>query len=276
MQRRFHPHLHVCRSTQHGMGLVEVMVGMTIGLMVVAAAITTLLAARNLTASTTELAQLQQQAAYVFRVVGQQIRQAGGRALHTSGSASTWAALDPQPSVALLLPIQGTDAPHASEYALVVRQQNSNQKLYTAKAGVWEDKPLLRNCLAENTGVSKAPALSSSFKLHNGQLVCAGTAAAQPLLPDITDFQLRYLVTQGQGTATSYQYVQAQALSTPEQWRAVRGVEVCLEMTGQQPAPSLEATYRTCDGTLAVRSARLQRVFRNFYHTPSDLWTLGP
>lgn len=263
-------------SEQHGMGLVELMIGMTIGLLVTATAITALLLVRSLTASTTEWAQMQQQAAYVSRVIGQQIRHAGGRTLRTAATPDQWAELDDNAALHALPPLQGSDQPSSTEYTLTLRQQNAAQTLYTSKTGVFESKVLLRNCLGENPGVVKAVALSSSFKRVNNNLVCAGTAAAQILISDVTDFQVRYLVEHFDGTASTFQYVHANAIHTPQQWLAVRAIEVCLEITGSQPTPSLGSTYRKCDGSLAARAERLQMVVRSHYHTSPRLWTLAP
>lgn len=261
---------------QHGVSLVELMIGSAIGLLISAAALAALPMVRSLTSSVTELTQMQQQAAHAFRVIGQQLRQAGSRALMPIESSSDIAQVDNQKASTLqaVLPIEGSDHPNASQYALTVRLQNFSDKTYPANSnGSFPSTLLLRNCLGENPSASNA-VLSSSFKLLNNNLVCAGTAAAQVVIPDVTDLHIRYLLEQLNGGSATYRYVSASELHDPEQWLAVRAVEVCLEIIGQEPQPSLPATYRKCDGSLAQRGDRLQMVFRQHYYLPNRLWTL--
>lgn len=63
------------RHRQRGVTLIRLLVGITLGLLVVAVGLGALMVSRGLAGSTSEAAQLQQQASYAFRVIGQQIRQ---------------------------------------------------------------------------------------------------------------------------------------------------------------------------------------------------------
>ncbi|MDR0258920.1 MAG: prepilin-type N-terminal cleavage/methylation domain-containing protein, partial [Comamonas sp.] len=71
-------HLYKPRLRQQGFSLVELMVGMAVGLLVMAAASVALLASRNLSVTVSDASHLQQQASYVLRIIGLQLRQAGG------------------------------------------------------------------------------------------------------------------------------------------------------------------------------------------------------
>ena len=66
---------------QKGVTLIELMVGITLGLLVIATATGALMASRGISSTVSEATTLQQQASYAFRVIGQQIRQAGSMQL---------------------------------------------------------------------------------------------------------------------------------------------------------------------------------------------------
>ena len=62
---------------QAGVTLIELMVGIAIGLMVVAVALGALMVSRGVSGTVSDASNIQQQAAYAMRVIGAQIRQAG-------------------------------------------------------------------------------------------------------------------------------------------------------------------------------------------------------
>ena len=63
------------KSFQRGMSLIELMVGLAIGLLTISVALGALMVSRGVSGTVTDASQLQQQASYAFRVMGQQIRQ---------------------------------------------------------------------------------------------------------------------------------------------------------------------------------------------------------
>ena len=63
--------------TQSGVTLIELMVGIAIGLMVVAVAMGALMVSRSVSGTVSDASDIQQQAAYAMRVIGAQVRQAG-------------------------------------------------------------------------------------------------------------------------------------------------------------------------------------------------------
>ena len=63
--------------TQRGVTLVELMVGIAIGLLVVAVATSALMVSRGISGTVSDASGLHQQAAHAMRVIGQQVRQAG-------------------------------------------------------------------------------------------------------------------------------------------------------------------------------------------------------
>ena len=65
-------------AAQRGLSLIELMVGIAIGLLVVAVAMGALMASRGISGTVSEATSMQQQAAYAFRVIGQQHRNGEG------------------------------------------------------------------------------------------------------------------------------------------------------------------------------------------------------
>lgn len=127
---------------------------------------------------------MQQQAAYAFRVIGQQIRQAGSLSLEPSTSYLESAYFRNNLAIASYPPISGKDSPGSNEYKLTVTYQNAPiDKIYPLAAdGTASTGSLLRNCLGENPSSSPPEALQSAFKLDNNILYCAGTSSKQPII----------------------------------------------------------------------------------------------
>ena len=250
----------VIGQRQSGTSLIELLVGLSIGMLTTSAALATLWMLQSFNYTISELAHLQQQAAYAFRVLGQQIRQAGDYALKPSKDVLAVAALD---SLDGQIAVYGEVL--ANTHTLTIRLPNSIESIYK-NANSFEAKALSRNCLQE----SGAATISSSFKLHNNQLVCAGTGQAQAIISDVSDFQVRYLVRHVQGGAARFQYFSANAM-TAEQWKNVQAVEICLGLTGQIAIDTAGATYVRCDGSEVNRANRLQLVLRSQYSIRSRL-----
>ena len=119
--------------------------------------------------------------------------------------------------------------------------------------------------------------------MKNGELRCAGSDnAPQPVLQNVADFQVRYLVQNDSATGIpTIQTVNAATVGT--NWTSVFGVEVCLVLYGNEtiniPAGS---TYKGCDGadidmtTLPADTATIKRknrmhiAFRNAYQLRSQ------
>src|SRR5690606_38077148 len=71
---------------QRGVTLIELLVGITIGLLTIAVAMGALMVSRGVSGTVSDSALIQQQASYAFRVIGQQLRQAGSVKLKLSAA----------------------------------------------------------------------------------------------------------------------------------------------------------------------------------------------
>ena len=144
------------RRQQAGITLIELMVGVALGLLVVAVGIGALMVSRGYAGSVGEATQLQQQAAYAFRVIGQQIRQAGSIELNLAthqvpGSATP---TDPADPVGFLVKyanfgqiLSGNDAPDTNEFSLTVGHQNYFEK-QVGTTSTYTDT-MFRDCLGQ-------------------------------------------------------------------------------------------------------------------------------
>jgi len=269
------------RLRQTGVTLIELMVGIAIGLLTIAVAMGALMISRGVSGTVSDASQIQQQASYAFRVIGQQLRQAASIRLNLAVQkapgapieASDVVAFAPDPSIT---PVSGKDSPATGEYALSVAYQNYAEPSFTSAA----DVSLFRDCLGSNPS---ATVVISQFVLKNQELRCAGSNNnPQSVLRNVAEFQVRYLAqTGGNSGQPSLQYVDAAGAGAD--WTGVFGVEVCLVLFGDESVSLPDgSTYSGCDtdagpvnmsntGTLpSNRKNRLHMPFRNVYQLRSQ------
>ena len=280
-------------TTQHGATLVELLVGITIGLMTIAVAAGALMISRGVSGTVTDASQIQQQASYIFRIIGQQLRQAGSMRLDLAANkgpadpidAADVVAFTPDISLHSLTastpPISGKDSPAASEYKLSVAYQNYAEPSFTSASSV----SFFRDCLANAPNLPVAPLeqniIQSQFVVEGEEFRCNGTGVgSQALARNIADFQVNYLRQTDSSTGTpKIQTVNATTIGTA--WNTVYGADVCIVLYGDEridmPAGS---SYTGCDGTAvnmsstgtlpANRKNRLHMTFRTTYQLRSQ------
>ncbi len=274
------------RSTVHsrGVSLIELLVGIALGLVVVAVAMASLMTSRGITGTVTEATAMQQQASYAFRVIGQQLRQAGSLELSLTpsivpgadpNSVMTPVAFDPPDPAGIRAEFDrgtstvagtGTSAP-----TFTVGYQNYVESVTAADDPVTAS--LLRDCLGKNevtSGVPDAAVLASTFArdADANALVCAGTASdkRRPIISNVTDMRVRYLVQSP--LTTNLQYIANP--TNVGNWRNVYALEICLELSGTETVSTPDAEYTNCSGTKTSYGDRLRMVFRNVYQIRSQ------
>ena len=270
------------RHRQRGVTLIELLVGITLGLLVVAVGLGALMVSRGLAGSTSEAAQLQQQASYAFRVIGQQIRQAGSMelALSTNTASTSTATVDPIAPVGFRVKyknisqiLKGKDNPSSTEYALKVGYQN-----YFENQVAGGTNSMFRDCLGAggtpHSGIYRP--IVSHFAMRNNSLVCAGAnneagdpGTAQEIIQNVHEFKVSYYIQQNASTgAPSIKKVNAAGVSD---WSDVFAIEVCLDMVGNQAIdlPS-SSKYKDCSNNDASYGNRAHQVFRNIFQIRSQ------
>lgn len=264
---------------QRGISLIEILVGLTIGLLIVGVALGAVQISRQLAGTTSEASKLQQQASHVLRIVGNQVRQAGALQLNLAYNRPTpvdsfIADLDPVDPVAFDISfdrasntLNSSDSqPLQTGYAYYKERLTSSSSAPGSQ---------LRDCLGDEPG--SGTIVRSAFYLQKasptdptGQLFCRGTNAgtgAHSIATNVADFQVRWLRQQIVGGEPVIDLVDA--TTAAEDWRKIYAVEICLEMAGNERIDTAGATYKPCGWTAGQaetdRGNRLRLVFHNTY-----------
>ena len=278
------------------------MVGITIGLLTVAVAMSSMMVSRRVSGNVTDVSQLQQQASYAFRVIGQQVRQAGSMQLDLAANkgateiitAEDVVAFTPNPEIysafSEILPntpsISGKEGPASGEYKISLVYQNYKETVFPSGDNV----SLFRDCLGAQPS---STLIQSQFVLDGdkAELKCAGSDDdPQSIIKNVGEFQVRYLIQPSAGLP-SIQYVAVadvpdHPISGTKDWGSVYGVEICLVLYGGERIDMPNgSTYTGCDfdedgnnvkvdmsstGALPdARKNRLHMAFRSVYQLRS-------
>ena len=258
------PH-RVCRQ-QAGSSLVELLVGVAIGLMVVTAAIGTLVLSRATSRGVNDQLELQQQANMAMRIMATYLRQNNSREVLVDGTATFFSLPQtflPAGTTAIQPFVRTGAAPGNDDVGVVFADIGPINLPF-----VQEGTP---DCLGVlNAAPVVAGPVTSRFYVDNNRLMCLGVNAVNPgpqaLISDVQRFRVRYLVSTGSDVATTAQYfTQATlpVLGLPNN-NGIVGVELCLELAsapraGFQPPPG---TYTDCDGNQINHDSRARAVVR--------------
>lgn len=275
---------------QRGVSLLELMVGITIGLLVVLAALGTTLMTQTSSGIVSDSARLEQSTNMVMNVIGEQIRQAGAMNLRTfefaaasvpSGAAD--ATESAQLPVVFDLDFAALNGAGPNDRKIIINGSDgdgtqSDTITFTyaqPPAGAAVAQGINQNCAGDNPidyPLAAASASGSSkqvvntITITNGSLTCASPGnTAQPLVENATEFQVRYLRSSGAGV----QLLSATEIaSTGGDWAGIDGVEICLHLTGDaNKAPTApNAAIKNCAGNAIAQDGKLHRVVRNVFN----------
>ena len=271
------------RRSQQGVSLIELMVGLAIGLLTIAVALGTLMMTRSVSGTVSDVSDLQQQAAYSFRLIGRQLRQAGSLRLNPAVQKVTGQVLNISDPVAFETDnedfkmrdsLAGAEDPADKEFKLKVNYRNYAEPLHNSSA----DASLQRNCLGEE---NSATLIESRFVFDrsNFLLKCTGSASATPqtLVNNLANFEVRYL-HQTDPDSQGAPMVQLLTASSVTDWTKITATEVCMVLFGKEPIDMPSGTsYTDCNGksvdmsTLTgKRHKRAHMVFRSIYQLRSQ------
>ncbi len=269
--------------SQRGVTLIELMVGLVIGLLVVAAAMGTMMVSRGISGTVSDASNIHQQAAYAMRTIGLQLRQAGSLRLDLNPTGAT----EDLASAAVDFEIQsgdfdyskniisGIDAPTGAEFKFTTGYRNYKEALH----GKTDDESQVRDCLGQEPSDTL---IENNFvlKTATNELHCGGfQTTAQPVVEKVANFQVRYLVQENPAGDPQIKYATASAVGA--KWGSVQAVEVCLVLYGNEPIDMPtdgSSTYTDCDGTTKVdmtkltgeRARRMHLTFRNVFQLRSQ------
>lgn len=290
---------------QRGMSLVELLVGISVGLLIVAAAMAALMASRGISGTVSDASDIQQQAAYAMRLIGGELRQAGALELNLNSADASGA--DPgtagTPGNDMMTPVafvqksaDKSNPGYAFDLADAAKllsgtTSNTNESLTIGfsrhKEPVFTQATpatLSLNCVGgpsdTNSSTANDRLVESIFKFNttSNQLTCVGNhaAVAQPVVQNVANFRVRYLVQNAAASSQpQIQYFNAKEVGS--NWAQVQGVEVCLVLYGTEPVPmSDKSSYTDCDGSSVdmtalggARNRRMHLVFRNVFQLRS-------
>ena len=251
---------------QAGLTLIELMIGLAVGLLVVAVATVSLLGSRSVTGAVSDISGIQQQAAYVMRTFGTQLRQAGSLYLDLGLDADG----DGEITTATAFQLRGsTDTAIAENNGSVTIRFTGYEEPTFANAG-----PISRNCLGAPGSIpaGTTTSIESIFTLNGTDLRCND----QPIAQNVAAFQVRYLLQGTDQDDPTMLYTNSAGVAD---WNRVQGVEVCLVLFGTERIDLPEgASYTGCDGSTAVnittlaapRTNRMHYVFRNVFQLRSQ------
>lgn len=259
-------------SSQHrqsGLSLIELMVGITIGLLVVLAAIGSLVATQVTSTATGDSSRLQQKADAVFRNLAFHLTQAGAIVLEVPPSAENPAAL------VFSSKYTGFDraitgAPLGQIFSIhgIDGAANAPDTLRVS----YQDNGTVRDCLGNRpTAATVNIRVDNTFYVNGADLMCLGAsaAAAQSIADGVEDFQVTYgVLTDATGTK-QYQFYRAdQMLASPltPNWTSIQAVSICLQLIGDtlgNPQPGLVMTG--CRGQNIASDGALRRVFQRTF-----------
>lgn len=281
---------HIQKSRQQGVTLMELMVGIAIGLLVVAVAAAALMVSRGVSSTVTDATDIQQQAAYAMRTIGQQLRQSGSLVLDLNPSAtSSEAAGSPALVPVGLKALVGTAGGGMDTFDPATNMLSGASSPVSLTVGYLRDRiPAFpdgaqqyygRNCVGGPADTATDARLESILTLVDNELLCQGNGGtAQAMVQNVANFQVRYLLQDNTTTPGNPKIQYVSAGSVPK-WSRVQAVEVCLVLYGKESIdmPS-GASYTDCDGTTqvdmttltGVRAKRMHIAFRNSFQLRSQ------
>lgn len=285
---------------QRGVTLIELMVGMAIGLLVVAVAMGALMVSRGISGTVSDASGIQQQGAYILRVISQQLRQTGSLYLNPdpAGGGTSTDVLSP---VAFEIKAKAVSGGNSFEQESVLagasdtvttgfRRYPDNVFLVAgteaaaSTPATFGTDYLARNCVGAPGNSSTDQRVESIFTFDSAknELQCGGNgAAAQPIAQNVAQFQVTYMVQITDAVGSKVQFTKGSDMptaATDPAWRRVQGVQVCLVLYGSEPIDMpAGSSYTDCAGTsvnmttlTGARKNRMHLLLRNTYQLRSQ------
>ncbi|TXT40105.1 MAG: type IV pilus assembly protein PilW [Comamonadaceae bacterium] len=259
---------------QRGFSVVELMVGLTIGLFIVLAAISSLVFTKATSSVVDDGARLQQKADAIFRNIGYHISQAGaidlipadelgkvmfsGNYLGFSNPAGNF------------FNIFGTEGANNAPDTLGI----SYEKTLDPNSPADRTQTVSRDCLGNQpTGLQADVDNLFSLDTSTNDLMCLGAAAntpAQSIANGVEDFQVLYGVQTGVPGLENYQYFTASAVTN---WANIQAVRVCIQVIGESNGNPRLSTLRLtgCRGQTLTNDNHLRRIFTRTFSLRNSL-----
>lgn len=268
--------LYMCnhKNTRHrrvplsvmGASLIELMVGITIGLLVVIGAVGSLVFTQATTTVLADTAHLQQKADAIFSNLGMHLLQAGAVNMEWSNAgvkfSDNYTGINTS-STGLpgqMLSIHGVE--ESSNFAEALRVSYQDNMRSTDDAATRQNLGV-RDCLGNRPAVEFTN-IDNEFFRSGTDLMCRGASAApneaQAIADGVEDFQVWYGI-QSLDASGNPQYLFYSADKVPN-WSSIHAVRVCILLRGDSqgnPTPDLSLTG--CNGQSISNDGRIRRVY---------------
>jgi type IV pilus assembly protein PilW len=232
------------------------MVGIAIGMLIVIAAIGSLLYTRASSTTVGDGARLYQDASTAFRVIGETVRQGGARRLTPIGGNvefnSQFNGFGSSTQSFVVSGVDGATTPTIAGDTLRIAYDSDGD----LTGGI-----TITDCLG-SIASSASNNVSNTFDLSAGNLRCTGNAAAataQPLIQGVEDFQVWYGL---RNPGETFRYRPAGGVSD---WTQVETVMVCLRLSGETRSNPTAASVG-CSGEAVPADGRIRRVFTRVFN----------
>ena len=255
------------KRRQAGGSLIETMVGITIGLLVVLAAVGSLMVTRQGTTTVSDSYRLASAGNAAMRLIASSVRQAGAVELvqTNAGEPVSFGNMQMRGAAVGDQLVFGTEG-GAGPDTLTISYEH-------------RDPAVTRDCLGNNPG-APPERIDNLFSVNNVELRCVGNrgsngtvigGGAQALTGDnanqnsevaVEDFQVWYWIP-NPADRTQSQRVTAAAIAAGG-WGGVQAVEVCLQLRGinaNYPA----GNFTNCRDAAVANGGRMHQVFRGVY-----------
>lgn len=267
------------RNRQSGASLMELMVGITIGLLVVLAAIGSLVFTRVSSTTMVDATRLQQKADAAFRLINFQTLQAGAVELNPTVDPAT---------VAFSMDYAGFD-PTVTGLPSTVSVHGVDGNGTTTQDVLrisYEDNVSVRDCLGQRSAMPAG--VDNVFTYMpitggGGNITCLGAAVgatAQPILDGVEDFQVLYGIRTVNAGVAGFQFYNAAqinglaniaddatGISGPvNPWTRVNTINICLQLRGDtrgnpRPGWTTANAIPPCGTVLDTNDGFLRRVY---------------
>jgi len=263
-----------CRLRQAGFTLVEFLVALVIGMLVVLAAIASMIGTRATSMTSDDVNALQQSSALAFKLLGQQIRQAGYIPIDDAGTPLYYFDFNTD---------KNTNLASAPVFFAVKGQEATGGSVNDRLTIGYAPSPdYFKDCNGQGADYDPAnpanPAkerlITSEFYVStSGTLLCAGSggSVAQPIVEGVERFDVTYGIGAAAGNEQVVRYVSATNVAT---FASVRTVRVCLQLVGNG-RNNTSGSYTDCGGTEQTSSdGKLRRVYTAVFALRNNLGAL--
>lgn len=243
------------RRSSRGIGLIELMVAMTLGLVIVLGVTQIFLAAKNTYQSQNAAAGIQEDGRFLMSKMAQEIRMTGFFGCQANP-------LDSTPTknftVAYAAPITITRGTNNSVILTLITADVGNN-------GANPDWNILTDCRSFSTayvpagmpdvvaGQQVIPIRRIVYTFANNQVLAGNSATNQsPLISNVLAFDVTFGMASSVANLNASTYV-----ATPTNFDLIRSVRISLQVADQAAAPNSRAQTRTFNTVIALRNRLL-------------------